>query len=93
VATRADLPGWVEEALALLGGTAPIAAVAREIWTAHERELRGSGELFYTWQYDMRWAAYRLRKSRRIKPMTSSPRGWWELTANAMNSPPPAPNR
>lgn len=35
--------------------------VAKHIWANHEDELKRSGDLFYSWQYDMRWAAQNLR--------------------------------
>jgi hypothetical protein len=62
VATRADLPEWVLEALEELGGSAHAVEVAKVVWRRHEPELRASGDLFYTWQYDLRWAGTTLRK-------------------------------
>lgn len=47
--------------------------VAKAIWNKHEGELRSSGDLFGTWQHDMRWAADRLRKAGRL---TLSERKW-----------------
>jgi hypothetical protein len=79
VSTKNDLQDWVEEALKSLGGRATIVDVARVIWYDHEVELRASGDLFYTWQYDMRWAAQMLRNSGRAKPTRGLPRGVWEL--------------
>jgi len=61
MATKYDLQRWVEEALTSLGGSGTVVEVAREIWLRHEPDLRSSGDLFYTWQYDMRWAAQALR--------------------------------
>ena len=48
--------------VARMGGKGTVTAVARFIWAHHEPDLRSSGDLFYTWQYDMRWAATVLRK-------------------------------
>lgn len=62
MATRADLTDWVHEALRELGGSGSQLDVAKVVWRRHEPDLRGSGDLFYTWQYDIRWAATRLRK-------------------------------
>ena len=62
MATRADLTDWVHQALAELGGQGSQLDVAKVVWRHHEHELRESGDLFYTWQYDIRWAATRLRK-------------------------------
>jgi hypothetical protein len=78
--TKADLPKWVHDALAQNGGRASIIDVCRHIWQAHEGELRAAGGLFYTWQYDVRWAAYQLRAAGIIKAAERSPRGVWELS-------------
>ncbi|MAN98240.1 hypothetical protein [uncultured Roseovarius sp.] len=62
MADREDLKKWVVEALKDHGGQAALIDVAKHIWKHHEVELRASGDLFYKWQYDMRWAAMVLRK-------------------------------
>ncbi len=80
MATKHDLQDWVKNALVSLGGRGSLTEVAKEIWRAHERDLRGSGDLFYTWQYDMRWAANRLRRSGVMQPVATSPTGVWVLT-------------
>ena len=80
MATKYDLQQWVEDALRSLGGSGTVVEVAREIWSEHEEELRESGDLFYTWQYDMRWAAQALRDTGRAKAAASTRRGKWELT-------------
>ena len=36
-------------------------------------------EISYTWQYDLRWAAYSLRESGQMKADNESPQGIWEL--------------
>ena len=79
---KTDLPNWVEEALDAHGGSASIIEVCRHIWQAHEPELRLSGDLFYTWQYDVRWAAYQLREGGRMKAEKESPKGIWQLVAS-----------
>jgi len=48
--TRTDLMPIVEEAVRNHGGRATIVQVAQYIWTHYEKELRNSGNLFYTWQ-------------------------------------------
>ena len=65
MAQKADLVDWVEHSLRELGGEGTVVEVARQIWKDHEDDLRVSGELFYTWQYDMRWAAQSLRSKGR----------------------------
>ncbi|NIZ10509.1 hypothetical protein HCZ97_13870 [Pseudooceanicola sp. HF7] len=73
MAVKSDLQEWVFDAVEQLGGEASVAEVAKVIWEKHEADLRGSGDLFYTWQYDMRWAAEWLRKQNRL---TLSGRKW-----------------
>jgi hypothetical protein len=53
---RELLKQWIIEALISLGGRAKVVEISRKIWENHESDLRGHGDLFYTWQYGMRWA-------------------------------------
>ncbi len=53
---KSDLKLAVLAALNHLGGKGNVTEVARYIWDNYETVLRNSGDLFYTWQYDMRWA-------------------------------------
>jgi hypothetical protein len=76
---RDALIQWVLDALNAYGGKAKVPEVAEHIWRNHEADLRNAGRLFYTWQYDMRWAAHRLRKSGRLRPKSDSPSGTWVL--------------
>ena len=73
MATRDDLMNWVYTAVKENRGRASVVTVARHIWQNHERELRDSGDLFYTWQYAMRWAAQKLRYQGRL---TLADRDW-----------------
>lgn len=59
---KSDLQRAVLDALAELGGTATVTEIAKVIWHTHEADLRASGDLFFTWQYDMRWAGQLLQK-------------------------------
>jgi hypothetical protein len=77
--TREMLADWVVEALRARGGASGIVGVAKHIWTNHERELRESGDLFYTWQYDIRWAAKKLRDRGKMKQVADSKPLTWEL--------------
>jgi hypothetical protein len=77
--TREDLPHVVEEALRALGGTAPLVKVAEAIWKTHESDLKASGDLFYTWQYDMRWAAQQLRDKHKLTYSDDQGRKVWQL--------------
>ena len=62
MASKEDLKVWVLDALTEAGGSSSPTEVAKHIWANHEGELRASGDLFYKWQYDMRWAATSLRR-------------------------------
>lgn len=77
--TKRDLADWVYAALKANGGEASIVDVAKHIWAHHEAELRGSGDLFFTWQYDMRWAAQSLRDAGKCVPSSVAKRGIWAL--------------
>jgi hypothetical protein len=79
MARKQDLETWVAEALRSAGGSARLIEIARRIWEARETELRRSGDLFYTWQYDMRWAANQLRRKGIMKSTNASPIGVWEI--------------
>jgi hypothetical protein len=78
-ATKADLEEWVRVALLTIGRSGTLVDVARQIWLEHQLDLQEAGDLFYTWQYDMRWAAERLRKKGIMKRVDASSRGVWEL--------------
>ena len=73
---KAILETWVIEALSHLGGRGGVVDVSRFIWENHEAELRTGGDLFFTWQYDVRWAALQLRKLGAIEPHDVAKRVW-----------------
>jgi hypothetical protein len=77
--SRASLEGWIIEALEQSGGTASLVDVTRRIWDEHQSDLEQAGDLLFTWQYDLRWAAYRLRRRHLLKAAEDSPFGLWEL--------------
>jgi hypothetical protein len=79
MATREDLQDWVIQALNSFSGSGTIVQVARHIWENHSEDLQSSGDLFYTWQYDMRWAATKLRDKNIILPAEVSQKGQWRL--------------
>lgn len=85
MATKYELEVWIVQALRALGGEATIPRICEQVWTQHETDLRGSGDLFFTWQYDIRWAAQRLRDQAVLVPDKQAPRGVWRL-ANARRS-------
>ena len=79
MASRDDLMRWVLDALREHGGEAKIVDIAKHLWSRHEDDLRAAGDLFYTWQYDMRWAAKKLRDTGELAAPEASPRGSWSL--------------
>jgi hypothetical protein len=79
MASKHDLRDWIIEALRAKGGSAGLVEICRYVWEHHEGELRVSGDLFYTWQYDIRWAATNLRHANILRPASVSPTGVWEL--------------
>jgi len=79
MATKESLRKWVLEALSELGGPATVIDVARHVWAHHEDDLHDSGDLFFTWQYDIRWAAQTLRNDGQLKPVKRGAASSWEL--------------
>ena len=74
------LGAWIVQALQDYGGSAALVDVCRHVWQHHAAELFVSGDLFFTWHYDIRWAATQLRTLGSLQPASKSPRGVWELT-------------
>jgi hypothetical protein len=81
MAMRQVLEPWIVEAISELGGSGSIVDVCTRVWEMHEIDLKSSGELFYTWQYDIRWVADRLRRRRILKAAGACRRSYWELEA------------
>lgn len=84
MADRKILQEFVVEALRFLGGEGTPLAVCKQVWTAHEEELRGSGDLFYTWQYDIRWAVRQLRIDGTLEPFGGKERAPWRLASGGL---------
>ena len=76
---RHDFVAPVENALKAHGGRATLVQVCRHVWEHYEGDIRKSGDLFYTWQYEVRHAASLLRKAGIMRDAKTSPRGVWEL--------------
>lgn len=76
---RENLKDWVREALGKLGGRASINEVARQIWIDHETDLKGAGDHFFSWQYDMRWAAQQLRDKGVLSVHKQGAKSVWTL--------------
>ena len=79
MATREDMKGWVIRALKSSGGKSWPKDVAKFIWDHYEPELKRSGSLLHTWQYDARWAAQSLRNDGTMKPVHGRRDLPWEL--------------
>ena len=77
--TRDDLQEWVVTALRANGGSGRVVQVCKYIWEHHEGDLREAGDLFYTWQYDVRWAAEKLRKQGVLVPVHNKRGTPWTL--------------
>lgn len=73
------LQAWIIQALESSGGKASLLYVAEHIWNHHRNELEADKELFFTWQYRMRWAATELRKRGKLKPVEEAEQRAWEL--------------
>jgi hypothetical protein len=76
VADKETLKTWVLEALVDLG-PAQVSRIAQHIWERHESELRSSGDLFYTWQYAMRWAGQVLQNEGKLRK--NGPNRTWRI--------------
>ncbi|MGO4532647.1 hypothetical protein AB4Z30_26490 [Paenibacillus sp. 2TAF8] len=76
---RKELEIFIVEALKSLGGKGSIVEVCKYIWKNFEHELRLGGDIFYTWQYEIRWAVKGLRDIGIIKSASESSKGFWEL--------------
>lgn len=79
MATKRDLEAWIVEALRASGREMSVVEVARHVWKDHEQELRDSGDLFFTWQYDLRWAAQNLRTDGVLASKDGRRSGGWRL--------------
>jgi hypothetical protein len=79
---RKQITSWVTDALNDLGGSASFLDISKHVWEHKEVEIRQIENLLYEWQYELRWAAYFLRREGILKPAAESPKGVWELTAS-----------
>ncbi len=76
---RERLLGAVVRAIEDNGGQSTIVQVAKHIWEHHEVDLKNSGDFFYTWQYEMRWAAQKLRNAGQLTLGRENGRNVWQL--------------
>jgi hypothetical protein len=80
---KEELKEWVLDAIDAHSGAADVVQVARHIWQNHEADLQAAGDAFYTWQYDMRWAAQALRDEGVLVAASDAPRGRWQRKNSA----------
>ncbi|MFC6152077.1 hypothetical protein [Nocardioides yefusunii] len=79
------LQQWILEALSASGRAGDVLAVSRFVWERHEPDLRANGDLFWTWQVDLREAATALASGGRL--VVDGPR--WALADGAVAAPAP----
>lgn len=77
------LQAWVVDALQELGGSGSVVEVSKCIWERHHDDLEQSGDLFYTWQYDLRWAAQNLRDTCVLVRLDGDRTGRWTLSTTS----------
>ena len=75
--TRQRLEPLIVEALRSAGGSLSLKEINKFVWENHQDELKRSGDFFYIWQYELRWAGEALDKAGRIS--RGPPRGIWHL--------------
>jgi hypothetical protein len=80
MADKNQLKQWVLEALSELGGSGSVVDVCEVIWRRHEPHLRVTRDLFFTWQYDVRWAAQELRDAGELTSLAGNRRGPWQIS-------------
>ncbi len=73
------LKSWVVSALTHYSGSAHHIDVAKWIWNHKRNELLEMGDMFFIWQYKIRWASTSLRKDGILLPADESPSGTWVL--------------
>ncbi|NRF28101.1 hypothetical protein HRJ45_24250 [Vibrio coralliilyticus] len=79
IVSKSTLESWILECLERQGGSGGPESVGKYIWENYEAELRKS-DIFYTWQYDLRWAAQKLRDSGVLKKVNNRKTLPWELS-------------
>lgn len=62
-----------------LGGKSHFVPICRLVWGNHENWIRRSENMLYIWQFELGWAATRLRKKGIMLPDSGRRDGTWEL--------------
>jgi hypothetical protein len=77
---RQDLTDILEEALISLGGEGKIVEICEYIWSKYKDDLYLSGDIFYTWQYDLRMCAKETLKAKgEIITLKDGKKSIWKL--------------
>ena len=77
---RKDLTEILEEALVSLGGEGRIVEICEYIWNNYNNDLLSSGDIFYTWQYDLRMSAKETLKAQgKVITIKDGTKSIWKL--------------
>lgn len=76
---REALEVFIIESLKEFGQPTHYTDICKWVWKNYEKTLKNSGDMFYVWQYEIRWAATDLRGKGILKPVIESKKGLWEL--------------
>ena len=77
---RKELTEILEEALIALGGEGKIVEICEYIWIKYKEDLLDSGDIFYTWQYDLRMSAKETLKAKgKIVTLKDGKKSVWKL--------------
>ncbi len=79
------LQSWLLEGLTAAGGSATPTDVSKQVWARHRGELESAGDLFYTWQIELRGTAEALAGSGIVRIDDA---GTWILQADAASTAP-----
>jgi hypothetical protein len=77
--TRDSMKQWIIECLQEHNGSAWPREVSKYVWVNYEADLKTSGDILFTWQYDIRWAAQQLRYEGVLKPVNRRRDLPWKL--------------
>ena len=78
IISKNDLPILLEEVLKEMDGNGYILDISKKFWIKYKDNITPNNNLFYTWHYDIRWAATELRKNN-IMVRPDLEKGLWTL--------------
>ena len=78
IISKDDLPRLLEDVLKEMNGNGYILDISKKFWIKYKDNITPDNNLFYTWQYDIRWAATELRKNN-IMVRPDLEKGLWTL--------------